>query len=86
MDIRMIDERRTGKDLDGSGCGPCKVLSRHLPEGLRQPSKTLSHNNRCPVPDLNCVSLERYLQISKFGLLCFRASHVKYSNICIMSN
>jgi hypothetical protein len=78
LDIRMTDEIRTGKDLDGSGCGPIDVLSQHLPEGLRQTLKNLSDNNRSPVRNLNGVSLECYLQISPFGLyLC--ASYIKCS-------
>jgi hypothetical protein len=31
--IELLDDRRTGKDLEGSGRGQIAVLSRNLPEG-----------------------------------------------------
>lgn len=37
-----------GKDLEGSGHGLIKLLSQHLPGGLRKPMKNFSPVGQCP--------------------------------------
>jgi hypothetical protein len=39
-DIRMTDERKIGKDLEGSGCDVMEVLSWHLPGGTKEKHET----------------------------------------------
>jgi hypothetical protein len=43
----MVDERLIEKDLEGSGRGLIKILSRQLPGGTEEDTKNHNEDSRC---------------------------------------
>ena len=54
----MIDEWRTGRDLEGSSHGIAALLAWYLPGGTEAATKILSQVRWCPGWDLNQGSPE----------------------------
>jgi hypothetical protein len=44
----MTGEKQTGKDLEGSGHSPIKVLFQNILGGTEENHKNFSHDKRCP--------------------------------------